>query len=196
MSAQRVCSKCHVSLPETEEYFYKHRRGRGGLRDACKQCFLAQNRAWRAVNKDRWAAYQREYDRGRGAHPRDMEKYDAWMESHKEQVAACIARWHAEHPEAGHASRSRRRARLANASGSHTEEDIRQQYQLQSGRCHWCGIAVDNAYHVDHVVPLARGGSNDPENIVIACPTCNLRKGAKMPDEFVKDLAAAQMAAA
>jgi len=125
-----------------------------------------------------------------------MEKYDAWMESHKEQVAACIARWHAEHPEAGHASRSRRRARLANASGSHTEEDIRQQYQLQSGRCHWCGIAVDNAYHVDHVVPLARGGSNDPENIVIACPTCNLRKGAKMPDEFVKDLAAAQMAAA
>jgi 5-methylcytosine-specific restriction endonuclease McrA len=34
------------------------------------------------------------------------------------------------------------------------------------------------------VVPLSRGGSNGPENIVIACPTCNLAKKDKMPHEW------------
>jgi hypothetical protein len=29
---------------------------------------------------------------------------------------------------------------------------------------------------IDHVVPLARGGSNDPDNLALACPHCNRRK--------------------
>ena len=32
--------------------------------------------------------------------------------------------------------------------------------------------------HVDHVVPVARGGTSDPENLQAVCAGCNLRKGA------------------
>jgi 5-methylcytosine-specific restriction endonuclease McrA len=39
-------------------------------------------------------------------------------------------------------------------------------------------------YHVDHRVPLSRGDSNDISNIVLACPHCNLSKGAKLPEDF------------
>ena len=42
---------------------------------------------------------------------------------------------------------------------------------------HWrepCGV---NDATVDHVVPLARGGSNDERNKVVACRACNLAKG-------------------
>jgi 5-methylcytosine-specific restriction endonuclease McrA len=90
----------------------------------------------------------------------------------------------------------RRRARKAKATGTHTADDILAQYERQSGACYWCDAEVGQDYHVDHVVPLSKGGSDGPDNLVIACPTCNLRKGAKMPDEFVKDLAVAQVAAA
>jgi hypothetical protein len=31
---------------------------------------------------------------------------------------------------------------------------------------------------IDHVVPVALGGSNDPSNLTVACPDCNGRKGA------------------
>lgn len=41
---------------------------------------------------------------------------------------------------------------------------------------------------VDHVVPLIKGGGNGPENIVVACATCNLKKGAKLPHEFSERL--------
>jgi 5-methylcytosine-specific restriction endonuclease McrA len=77
-----------------------------------------------------------------------------------------------------------RRARKRHASGTHTAADIAAQRTRQKGRCFWCQEKVGRSYHVDHVMPISRGGSNGPENIVIACASCNLSKGAKMPSEF------------
>lgn len=31
-------------------------------------------------------------------------------------------------------------------------------------------------WHIDHHTPLARGGTNEPENLVLACASCNTRK--------------------
>jgi 5-methylcytosine-specific restriction endonuclease McrA len=38
---------------------------------------------------------------------------------------------------------------------------------------------------VDHIIPVAKGGTDDPENLVAACRKCNFSKQDKMPDEFV-----------
>lgn len=76
-----------------------------------------------------------------------------------------------------------RRARKLAAGGKHTVQDVKMQLTRQKGRCYWCGQKLLK-YHVDHVIPLARGGSNGPDNLVIACPTCNLKRGAKLPHEF------------
>jgi len=35
----------------------------------------------------------------------------------------------------------------------------------------------------DHLVPLSRGGTNEWDNVVTACSTCNTRKGNRRPDE-------------
>lgn len=46
-------------------------------------------------------------------------------------------------------------------------------------RCTYCGSTPsDGPLHVDHVVPVAEGGSNDPSNLVTACASCNLGKSA------------------
>jgi 5-methylcytosine-specific restriction endonuclease McrA len=45
-------------------------------------------------------------------------------------------------------------------------------------------VEVGDTYHVDHVVPISKGGSNDPSNLVVACAPCNLRKNDKLPHEF------------
>jgi 5-methylcytosine-specific restriction endonuclease McrA len=42
-----------------------------------------------------------------------------------------------------------------------------------------------DATTVDHIIPVAKGGSDDPENLVAACKRCNFSKQDKMPDEFV-----------
>ena len=77
-----------------------------------------------------------------------------------------------------------RRAREASAAGKFTVEDIRKLNTRQRGCCYWCQVNYGKTYHIDHVWPLVRGGSNGPENLVLACPTCNVRKNAKTPLEF------------
>lgn len=60
--------------------------------------------------------------------------------------------------------------------------------------CTYCGIAVRDDYgwdeyppdklSIDHAVPPARGGTNRPINMVVACLACNNAKGQMTDDEF------------
>lgn len=54
------------------------------------------------------------------------------------------------------------------------------------GRCQHCwkdlsGLAQPiNDLQLDHIIPLAIGGSNDPTNFQLACATCNQKKGKQL----------------
>lgn len=50
--------------------------------------------------------------------------------------------------------------------------------------CHLCGKRIASAAdaHVDHVVPVAAGGSSDLNNLRAAHARCNLRRGARRID--------------
>lgn len=80
-----------------------------------------------------------------------------------------------------------RRALKKQAKGSHTAAQLYELYQKQEGKCFYCKKELGhsrNSWHGDHYIPLSKGGSNDISNIVIACPTCNHKKNAKLPDEW------------
>jgi HNH endonuclease len=46
------------------------------------------------------------------------------------------------------------------------------------GCCRNCGSVVELQF--DHVIPVAMGGSSEPENLQILCGPCNRRKGASL----------------
>lgn len=49
--------------------------------------------------------------------------------------------------------------------------------------CRYCGGTVpDVTLTVDHVLPVALGGSDDPGNLVAACRDCNAGKSSTKPD--------------
>ena len=80
---------------------------------------------------------------------------------------------------------AQQRAQRAAAPGSYTKQDVLRLYADQQGRCYWCRTFVGERFHLDHAIPLARGGTNNPDNLRISCPTCNLSKGAKLPEDFL-----------
>jgi 5-methylcytosine-specific restriction endonuclease McrA len=73
-----------------------------------------------------------------------------------------------------------------------------QQYRSQDGRCFYCLIPLDllhrRSYQIDHRVPIYRGGTNSPDNLCIACTSCNQVKGAERLPSYDPDLLAAQAA--
>lgn len=137
---------------------------------------------WYAVNKDR----KLRYDKFRYAkmRPAILTQNRAYRTANSDAISERRRALYAADPTKVTAARQRRRAALANAEGTHTAADIQAQYKRQHGRCYWCGEKVGKSYHVDHVIPLSRGGTNWPDNLVIACPTCNTSKGAKLPHEW------------
>lgn len=58
---------------------------------------------------------------------------------------------------------------------------------LEAEHCHYCGDWLGEAYELDHMMPLQRGGAHELSNICKACPLCNHRKNRKTEEEFRTD---------
>jgi 5-methylcytosine-specific restriction endonuclease McrA len=50
--------------------------------------------------------------------------------------------------------------------------------------CFYCKTSVDASAHIDHKVPIAKGGKHIITNFVLACMQCNQEKHAKDIDEY------------
>lgn len=50
-------------------------------------------------------------------------------------------------------------------------------FQRDGFACHYCGRRPpQHPLQIDHVLPIARGGTNHPDNLVAACWECNIGK--------------------
>lgn len=59
--------------------------------------------------------------------------------------------------------------------------------------CSYCGAPAE---HIDHIVPLSRGGSGDWDNLTAACAACNMSKGAQSLLTFMLRRATGEVSAA
>lgn len=204
----KLCPKCGKTKPATSKYFARNKSRKGGLDAYCKSCtkaYYIENRqrlleranenyianrekrlkqaaVYRAKNKEKISAWKKVW--GIVNIERVKAKRRAYYVANKERQAERSRAWGNKNREAKAAHSRKRKAIKRNAEGHHTGADVKAQYKRQKGRCYYCGCKVGEDYHVDHVIPLSRGGSNGPENIVIACPSCNLSKKDKLPHEW------------
>lgn len=115
------------------------------------------------------------------------ERATAARERRRQNVEVARARlkaWQQANPDIMRAGTIRRRARQAGAEGSHTAADVAALLAAQRGGCGYCGVSIRKGYEVDHIIPLSKGGSNWPRNLILACAPCNRRKGASDPLVF------------
>jgi len=107
-----------------------------------------------------------------------------WAESHRDEY---LARRRSK-PELNAQHSRNRRARKLVVGGQHTVADIAAILQMQKGCCAYCRKRLQSKWHVDHIVPLSKGGANDRKNLQLTCAKCNQEKGAKHPLAFAKQL--------
>ena len=145
------------------------------------------NSAWYELNKDiklqTWRVwYERNMDR-------QMQKLRAWRELNKERIKQTNREWKLNNSDRvrlndknnRHKRRSQQRAGMSSA-------ELSAWIERQPKACHWCGKKCAKKFHIDHYVPLSKGGAHAAENLVISCPSCNGRKHAKDPYEFANQV--------
>jgi 5-methylcytosine-specific restriction endonuclease McrA len=63
---------------------------------------------------------------------------------------------------------------------------LKRLWEDSGSRCHYCNQQITGVFHFDHAIPVARGGTNDIENLRVACESCNSKKQAMTESEFLK----------
>lgn len=109
----------------------------------------------------------------------------AYYEANRTHLLAASVQWMRNNRHARRNIIMRRRARIRGNKDSVgvQERDWRRLVARYKGRCAYCQRKPD-VLHMDHIVPIARGGRHGIGNIIPACGDCNHSKGSKLLMEW------------
>jgi 5-methylcytosine-specific restriction endonuclease McrA len=107
-----------------------------------------------------------------------------WRGTCKICMAANTRRHYEAHPEKVIARVAKYKEQKAAAGGSYTNEDIDQIRCALDDRCAYCGDSLNGGGEIDHKTPVSKGGDSSPDNLTLACRTCNRDKHSKTSNEF------------
>ena len=174
----RICDTCGETKPLAAEFF-PPQRNPGRIRNTCKAC--------RSVYVNARRKQRRADDPALVL--RHRQESVAWRRLNVQRHRDNAKRWFKEHPEATRKTRristANYRARKRAVVGSFTTADFSKILSAQKYRCFYCDGDITEHPVAEHYIPLSRGGSNWPSNLVGACADCNARKGTTLPEEFI-----------
>lgn len=174
-------------------YYQEHRAERLAYakeyRETHKEERAETMRAWRQRNQEHRKLYKRAY---KAKNPEKVKlSHRLWARANSERRAEYRRQRHVENPDIYKVKHARRRARKLAAGGSFTSADIQLLYKNQRGKCWYCEIELHGSYDIDHRIPISRGGSSNPSNLVLTCNrktpntnNCNQKKQDKLPHEW------------
>lgn len=135
---------------------------------------VTRAKQWYEQNKERQSQYRKEH------YARNSDAIKQRVRAYESVNVERVKEW-------GRVKTNKRRARLVEAGGQYSVIDIKRLMSLQRCKCANCGASIKKKYHIDHRIPVAKGGSNHVSNIELLCPPCNMRKSAKLPHEFAQE---------
>ena len=201
----KKCTKCGETKELTE--FHKEKRGKHGRKACCKVCI----KQYQQANREKVAEYKKQYyqenrkkiekrqkqyrqenrekiaERGKQYYQENREQITEqqkqYYQANREKIAKKQKQYQQANPEKLKARNQKRRALKRDAAGNATAAEIQARFDYHGNRCYYCGC--DGKMQIEHRIPLSRGGTHYPANIVPACQSCNFSKGTKTESEFV-----------
>ena len=204
----KACSKCEIEKPLTE--YNKDKRVKCGLRAFCRVCERDYYRKYREENREKAITYRKKWKKenrekvradkrkwAKGWRERNPEISRArsrkYKEENPEKVKAYKKKWRKENLEKKRLHNSKRRAVLREAT---TEDfsyedllDFWNKNEINYKECFYCEKEMpDKVEHIDHYVPLAKGGTHTKNNLRPSCARCNTMKSILLPETFEEKL--------
>lgn len=162
----KQCKTCKEYKATTD--FYKA-VCKSGLSANCKICLNKREKELRSTptTKKARSEYLKKY---RTENPERMKKLYKRAKK-KRTESGQDAEW----------ARQRRACKISSSDGTVTIDALANLLTHQNNNCYYCGSTLDTDKHLDHYIPLSKGGTHSINNVVWSCPKCNLTKNATLP---------------
>ena len=127
---------------------------------------------WQKNNREKVLRYKKKWN------DRNKERKNVWARraysKNPKKFINKVARWRKKNPEKVRAGQKARFARMR-ASGKIKASTV---YQLKQEQpfCVYCGRPSE---HLDHIIPICKGGTNEKSNLQMLCARCNCKKATK-----------------
>jgi len=182
MPDTRKCIKCNETKSMTE--FGKNARNMFGKNTICIPCYKAKMDKHQEENVEAIKASKKAY---RELHKVNKAKQDKeYREANREAIAHRKKMYSASDSGKKVKERGRLKRELLireTRDGSINSVSLRELYEEQNGNCYLCGCDLTQLkkrnVHMDHIIPLTKGGKHILENVAWSCASCNLSKGSK-----------------
>jgi 5-methylcytosine-specific restriction endonuclease McrA len=180
--SERACVRCATVKPLA--LFAKGAR-KDGTHSYCLDCMSEYKRKRYAANPEPERERCRAYNKANPSVPREAMRRLRERDpvGQRERVRA----WRSENPDRTSVYDAKKRAirRGASKGGTVTAAQWSEIKRKHRHCCAYCG-QKPKRLTMDHIIPLARGGKHEPDNIAPACATCNSRKHATHPLDFAQ----------
>lgn len=205
--AHTLISRAEARSQGLKRYFtgkpckHGHVRLRQVSNGVCIECSKHICKRYSLRNQEKVRNWVREYakarpewrrEKGRASYLRHRESRQEsnrrWHDRNRDRIKLYIKQWIEENRDKKRAAHRNRKARKRQNGGSHTAADVNEIFKWQRGKCAYCPVRLDKNFHVDHITPLSKGGSNDRKNLQLLCGPCNLSKSARDPIDFMRSL--------
>lgn len=138
----------------------------------------------KTANQPERKAYMKSYANQNKAVLNDRKKH--WAETNPDKVIATTRAYYANNKD-DFLVRSHKRRQAQRESGQMSRGIYKRLMSIQRGLCVVCRSDLkETGRHLDHIMPLALGGTNTDDNAQLLCPACNLSKSAKHPVDFMQ----------
>ena len=215
METTKLCKCCNTTKEINQ--FNKNKSKKDGLSSECKECIKIYKKEYRLKNAEKIKAGRKKYyEANKEKVLRDNSKWKQENREHhnktsrdyhhnnRNTILIRLKKYYQDNKEERNRKQllwnktplgkiSKRnthyKRKMAILNGVSTVEIV--EYTKNIFNCYWCGCKLDkkikNGFHLDHYIPLSKGGEHTLTNLVVSCPTCNLQKNAKDPYQFAQE---------
>lgn len=174
------CIKCKQLKNKIE--FPKHKASTYGIEKKCKNCKKEDRKIYNESNKDKIKKYANEY---RLNNKNKISNYNRnYSESNRFSIRERQKQYRNTPKGKAVALANCSNRTMAVRDGDVTTAQM-QNLIKNSKNCFYCGKEL-LLFHIDHYIPLSKGGRHTISNLVVSCPKCNLRKSNKLPEAYIQ----------